>query len=47
MNGKRVMVKVDSGLGRLELNFLAESRTLGLAIYPGVPNTTTVMQETD
>jgi hypothetical protein len=45
--GKRVMVKVDSGPGRLEVDFLAEARTSGFIIYPSVPNTTAVTQETD
>eukprot|EP00804_Cyclotella_cryptica_P004941 CCRYP_014074-RB/>CCRYP_014074-RB protein AED:0.33 eAED:0.33 QI:0/0/0/1/0/0/2/0/201 len=45
--GKRVFMKVDSGPGRMELGFLAEARTLGFIIYPGVPNTTSVTQETD
>ncbi len=45
--GKRVMVKVDSGPGRLEIEFLAEARTSGFIIYPSVPNTTAVTQETD
>ena len=42
-----MMVKVDSGPVRLEENFLAEARTLGFIVYPGVPNTTAVTQETD
>ena len=41
------MVKVDSGPGRLQANFLAEARTLGYIVYPGVPNITSVTQETD
>ena len=45
--GKRVVVKVDSGPGRLEIDFLAEARTSGFIIYPSVPNTTAVTQETD
>jgi hypothetical protein len=45
--GKRVIMKADSGPGRMELGFLAEARTLGFIIYPGVPNTTAVTQETD
>ncbi|KAL7481398.1 LOW QUALITY PROTEIN: hypothetical protein ACHAW6_007078 [Cyclotella cf. meneghiniana] len=45
--GKRVIMKVDSGPGRMEIGFLAEARTLGFIIYPGVPNTTAVTQETD
>ena len=45
--GKRVMVKVDSGSGRLNIELLAELRILGWYLYPGVPNTTAVSQETD
>ncbi len=47
VRGKSVIMKVDSGPGRMELGFLAEARTLGFIIYPGVPNTTAVTQETD
>ena len=47
VRGKRVIMKADSGPGRMELGFLAEARTLGFIIYPGVPNTTAVTQETD
>eukprot|EP00804_Cyclotella_cryptica_P024959 CCRYP_015507-RC/>CCRYP_015507-RC protein AED:0.06 eAED:0.04 QI:0/0/0/1/0/0/2/0/553 len=47
VTGKRVIIKVDSGPGRMELGFLAEARTLGFIIYPGVLNTTAVTQETD
>ena len=45
--GKRVMLKVDSGPGRLNIELLAELRLLGWYMYPGVPNTTAVSQETD
>jgi hypothetical protein len=45
--GKRVMVKVDSGPGRLCMKLLTFARNLGFLIYPGVPNTTAVSQETD
>ena len=45
--GKRVLVKVDSGPGRLNIELLAELRLLGWYLYPGVPNTTAVSQETD
>ena len=34
VNGKRVMVKVDSGPGRLQEDFLANTRTLGFIAYP-------------
>jgi hypothetical protein len=42
-----VMVKVDSGPGRLNVNLLAGLCLLGFYLYPGVPNTTAVTQETD
>ena len=45
--GKRVMLKVDSGPGRLGAELLARMRLLGFYMYPGVPNTTSVSQETD
>lgn len=45
--GKRVLIKVDSGPGRLNTELLAELRLLGFYLYPGVPNTTAVTQETD
>ena len=41
------MVKVDSGPRRLQEHFLAEARTLGFIVYPGVANTTAVTQEAD
>ena len=34
VKGKRVIMKVDSGPGRMELGFLAEARTLGFIINP-------------
>ncbi len=42
INGKRVMVKVDSRPGRVQEHFLAKARTLGFFVYPGVPNNTAV-----
>ena len=45
--GKRVMPKVDGGPGRLNMEFLSYARNLGFYIYPGVPNSTAVSQETD
>eukprot|EP00804_Cyclotella_cryptica_P002589 CCRYP_010430-RA/>CCRYP_010430-RA protein AED:0.08 eAED:0.03 QI:0/0/0/1/0/0/2/0/413 len=45
--GKRVMVKVDSGPGRLEIDFLVEARTSGFISYHSVPNTMAMTQETD
>jgi hypothetical protein len=45
--GKRVMTKIDSGPGRKEIDFNARLRNMGFYIYPCVPNTTAVTQETD
>ena len=42
-----MIVKVDSRPGRLQEDFLAEARALEFIVYPGVPNTTAVTQETD
>ena len=44
---KRVITKVDSGPGRTNLEMLAQLRLRGLYLIPGVPNTTSVTQETD
>ena len=43
----RVIIKVDSGPGRTNLEMLAYMRAVGVYCYPGVPNTTHVSQETD
>ena len=45
--GHRVLLKVDSGPGRINLNLLAKLRLFGFVLYPCVPNTTHVTQETD
>jgi hypothetical protein len=45
--GKRVIMKVDSGPGRMNVEMLARLRVQGLYLVPGVPNTTSVTQETD
>ncbi len=45
--GHRVLLKADSGPGWMNLNLLAKLRLLGFVLYPCVPNTTHVMQETD
>ena len=45
--GHRVLLKVDSGPGQLNLKLLAKLRLLGFILYPCVPNTTHVTQETD
>lgn len=45
--GKWVILKCDSGPGRMNLDLLADLRTSGFILFPGVPNTTAVTQETD
>jgi hypothetical protein len=45
--GKRVLLKVDSGPGRMDFEMLAEMKAMGLLLVPGVPNSTHVTQETD
>ncbi len=46
--GKRVLIKIDSGPGRNNNEVMcARLRNLGIYLYPGVPNTTAVTQETD
>lgn len=44
---KRVVIKIDSGPGRMNESMLAFMRTRGYYLFPGVPNTTQVTQETD
>ncbi len=45
--GKRVLLKVDSGPGRNGRNLMLKARFRGVYIYPGLPNATSVQQETD
>jgi len=45
--GKWVILKCDSGPGRMNINLLADLRSHGFILFPGVPNTTAVTQETD
>jgi hypothetical protein len=45
--GKRILLKVDSGPGRNNIDMLANLRLQGCYLVPGVPNTTAVTQETD
>jgi hypothetical protein len=47
IDGKRIMLKVDSGPGRSDKEFLAWCRTGGIIVCPGVPNTAAVSQEMD
>ena len=41
------MLKVNSGPGRSNKEFLAWCCARGIIVYPGVPNTTAVLQEMD
>ena len=45
--GKRIIVKCDSGPGRMNIEMLADLRMLGVYLVPSVPNTTAKTQETD
>jgi len=45
--GHLLLLKCDSGSGRLQVKLLAQLHFLGVYLYPCVPNTTAVMQETD
>ena len=45
--GKRVLLKVDSSPGCNGRELLMKCRFCGLYIYPGLPNATSVQQETD
>ena len=47
VRGKRVMIKIDSGPGQLNPVLIARLCLLGFVLYPSVPNTTAVSQETD
>ena len=47
VDGKRVIVKIDSGSGRTNPCLLAKLRLRGVVLYPGCPNNTSVSQETD
>jgi hypothetical protein len=41
------MFKIDGGPGRLDIKSLAELRVRGIYLFPGIQNTTHIMQETD
>jgi hypothetical protein len=47
MPGHRVLLKVDSGPGRMNIRLFTKLRCLGFILYPCVPNTTHVTQETN
>jgi len=44
---KRVLLTLDSGPGRMNIQMLANLRLQGIYVVPGVPNATSVTQETD
>ena len=44
---KWVVLKTDSGPGRVNLEMLVHMQSHGVHLFPGVPNTTQVTQETD
>ncbi len=45
--GKWAILKCDSGPVQMNLDLLADLQSSGFIFFPGVPNTTAVMQETD
>jgi hypothetical protein len=45
--GKRVLLKVDSGSGRNGRDLLNKARFQGVYLFPGLPNATSVQQGTD
>ncbi len=47
MPGKRGLLKVDSGPGRNGRDLMLKARFRGVYIYTGLPNATSVQQETD
>ena len=47
VKGKRELSKLDSGTGRLGAKLLARLCILGFVLYPGVPNTAAVSENTD
>ena len=46
-DGKRIIIKVDSGPGRNNVMMLAKARVRGGMFFPGVPNSTALTQEMD
>ena len=47
VDGKRLIVKIDSGPDCTNPYLLAKLRLRGVVLYPGCPNNTSVSQETD
>ncbi len=45
--GRCILLKVDSGPGRMNLQLLASLKLMGIILYPCSPNTTHIAQETD
>ncbi len=45
--GKRVSIKLDSGPGQMNANLLVCLCLQGIYVFPVVPNTTSITQETD
>ncbi len=45
--GKRVLVKIDGGPGRMDVQLIAHLRIRGIYLFNSVQNTTHVTQETD
>ena len=45
--GKWVLLKCDSGPGQMNIKLLVELQASGFKLFPGMPNTTAVTQETD
>ena len=45
--GHQLLLKYDSGPGRLQIKLLAKFRFLGIYLYPCMLNTTAVTQKTD
>jgi hypothetical protein len=45
--GRRVVLKADSGPGRMATEFLAETAVEGMYFFPGLPNATEIGQEMD
>jgi hypothetical protein len=45
--GKRVLLLLDSGPGRTQVEMLARLRRIGIYVKPGLPNTTHITQPTD
>ena len=45
--GRRVMIKIDSGPGRMNGDLTSRLQNLGFYLFPGLPNSTHVTQDTD